>query len=131
MVPRKVKEGFYYRAHLGDTADSLGPPLPEYHLGSSSEELGVLDEAEAAGGRPVLRFSWFMSVMEAVWRVLPQCTVSVCVCVCVCVCVSNSISVQLLLNSESQVIRSKIAWHFSKNQPAHYSHETPKQTLFI
>ena len=33
---------------------------------------------------PVLRFSWFMSVMEAVWRVLLQCTVSVCVCVCVC-----------------------------------------------
>ena len=36
---------------------------------------------------PVLRLSRFMSVMEAVWRVLAQCTVCVCVCVYMYVCV--------------------------------------------
>ena len=85
MVPRKVKEGFYYRTHLGDAADSLGPPLPEYHLGSSSEELGVLDEAEAAGG-PVPRPQVFLVHVRDGGRL--ACAIAVhCQCVCACVCV--------------------------------------------
>ena len=82
-------EAFYYCTHLSDTADSLGPPFPEHHLGSSSEELGVLDETEAAGGpvpRPQVLLVHLCDGGRLACGAAVHCE-CVCVYVCVCVCV--------------------------------------------
>ena len=77
----------YYCPHLGDTANSLGPPLPEHHLGSSSEVLGVLDEAEAAASPVPCPQVVPVHVRDGGCLACAGAVHCVCVCVCTCMCV--------------------------------------------